>query len=122
MQRALIILTLLMILLCGCNSKEELSYKSNGVTVIKPTDNTVNGYRTEENKTVEDDFKDIESLDDIDYENRLETVYYVNTSSKKFHRPSCTSAAKINEENLYISDDRQELVESDYSPCGRCKP
>ncbi len=49
--------------------------------------------------------------------------YVLNTNSKKFHLPSCSQADKIKDENksLHIGT-RDELINSDYSPCGICKP
>lgn len=49
--------------------------------------------------------------------------YVVNKDSKKFHRPSCSSAGNIKEENRWdYSGTRDELVDMGYSPCKRCKP
>lgn len=49
--------------------------------------------------------------------------YILNTSSKKFHYPSCPSVKTIsdsNKESFYGT--RQELIDAGYSPCGVCKP
>ncbi|MBR3692467.1 MAG: DNA/RNA non-specific endonuclease [Clostridia bacterium] len=53
-----------------------------------------------------------------------ETVRYIlNTSSKKFHLPSCAGAASIKAENRENSaDTRQTLIDRGYDPCGTCKP
>lgn len=49
--------------------------------------------------------------------------YVLNTSSKKFHLPSCASAGKIKDTNkAYSSDDPEDLVARGYEPCGQCKP
>ena len=49
--------------------------------------------------------------------------YIVNTHSKKFHYPYCSSADDISAQNrLETSDSRQTLIDKGYSPCGRCKP
>lgn len=49
--------------------------------------------------------------------------YVLNNSTKKFHYPSCSSAAKIKEENKgYFEGTREELINDGYSPCGICKP
>ncbi len=51
------------------------------------------------------------------------TTYIVNTNSKKFHYPSCSSADDISAENRWeTKDTRDSLVSQGYSPCGRCKP
>lgn len=49
--------------------------------------------------------------------------YIVNTSSRKFHLPSCSAVSKIKQENkkAYIGY-RDNLVKNGYEPCGQCKP
>ena len=49
--------------------------------------------------------------------------YILNTGTMKFHRPDCSNAATIKEENRqdYIGS-RDELLFENYSPCGHCKP
>ena len=50
-------------------------------------------------------------------------TYILNTSSKKYHLPSCHSARKIKEGNKKeFSGSRQEVLELNYQPCGICKP
>ena len=49
--------------------------------------------------------------------------YILNTSSKKFHLPDCSSAAGISEGNREeYTGDRQDLIDQGYAPCGVCKP
>lgn len=49
--------------------------------------------------------------------------YVLNTSSHKFHLPSCGSANSIKEKNkAYSSDNPEDLVAQGYEPCGQCKP
>ena len=49
-------------------------------------------------------------------------LYYANTKSKKFHKDTCTAAQKISNENLYITENREELTSAGYEPCKRCLP
>ena len=50
-------------------------------------------------------------------------TYILNTSSKKFHLPSCHSARKIKEGNKKeFSESHQEVLELNYQPCGIYKP
>lgn len=51
------------------------------------------------------------------------TTYILNTNTKKFHYPSCSSADDIKATNkdTYVGT-RQELIDRGYSPCGRCDP
>ena len=50
-------------------------------------------------------------------------TYVLNTNSKKFHNPDCSSVSKISENNKQVFEGtREELIEDGYSPCGICKP
>lgn len=50
-------------------------------------------------------------------------TYILNTSSMKFHSPSCPSAEKIDPQNREESSQgREDLISAGYSPCGSCKP
>lgn len=52
-----------------------------------------------------------------------EQVYILNTSSKKFHLPSCGSVKNMKAENkAEFTGTREELTEMGYQPCGNCKP
>lgn len=52
-----------------------------------------------------------------------ETVYVLNKSSKKFHKPDCGSVDAIAQRNKEtVNTDRQELINSGYSPCKNCNP
>ena len=55
---------------------------------------------------------------------RQETQEYIlNTNTKKFHRPSCSSIASMKEENRQeFAGTREELKAQGYEPCGNCKP
>lgn len=49
--------------------------------------------------------------------------YVLNTNSKKFHYPSCSSADDIKASNRKdVVATREELIEQGYDPCGRCHP
>lgn len=51
------------------------------------------------------------------------TTYVLNTSTMKFHSPSCRDVGKINAENRqdYMGT-RDEVIAKGYSPCGHCHP
>ena len=57
-------------------------------------------------------------------ENIIEEKYYIlNTASKKFHRPDCSNAQNISEDNKETTEKRrEELLAEGYSPCGKCQP
>lgn len=51
------------------------------------------------------------------------TEYILNTSTKKFHYPTCKSVKTIKQENVGVFSGRREmLLEQGYNPCGNCKP
>lgn len=49
--------------------------------------------------------------------------YVLNTNTRKFHYPSCSSAKQTKESNkAYFTGTRDEVIQKGYSPCGRCFP
>lgn len=50
-------------------------------------------------------------------------TYILNTGSMKFHKPSCSSVSKMNDNNKeeYVGN-AVDLKNKGYSPCGICKP
>lgn len=60
-----------------------------------------------------------------DNESQQETTasYVLNTSSRKFHYPSCRSVKKISPNNYSTSSSsRDDLISRGYDPCGICHP
>ena len=52
-----------------------------------------------------------------------EADYVLNTSSKKFHRPDCSSVDSMSEKNRKeYHGTREELIAQGYEPCGSCNP
>lgn len=50
-------------------------------------------------------------------------TYVLNTKSRKFHLPSCSSAGSIkpaNREDVRLT--REEIIRKGYAPCKRCNP
>lgn len=51
------------------------------------------------------------------------TTYILNTNSKKFHYPSCSSVDQMSEKNRQeFTGTRDEVIAMGYDPCGRCHP
>ena len=51
------------------------------------------------------------------------TEYVLNTNSKKFHLPSCSSADQMSPKNREdVEDTRENLIAKGYDPCKRCNP
>ena len=49
--------------------------------------------------------------------------YILNTNTKKFHYPTCSSVKDMKEKNKQeFFGTRDEAISNGYSPCGRCKP
>ena len=49
--------------------------------------------------------------------------YILNTNTKKFHYPTCSSVNDMKEKNKQeFFGTRDEAIAQGYSPCGRCKP
>lgn len=50
-------------------------------------------------------------------------TYILNTNSKKFHYPDCSSVDQMNESNKQeFFGTRDEAIAMGYDPCGRCNP
>ena len=51
------------------------------------------------------------------------TDYILNTNTKKFHYPSCSSVKRMSEKNKgYFTGTRDEVIAKGYDPCGNCNP
>ncbi|MGN1413861.1 MAG: DNA/RNA non-specific endonuclease [Anaerovoracaceae bacterium] len=52
-----------------------------------------------------------------------EYTYVLNTNTKKFHYPTCSSVSQMAEKNKKsVTASRDEIITDGYSPCGNCKP
>ncbi|HBM97616.1 TPA: hypothetical protein DD394_09135 [bacterium UBP9_UBA11836] len=50
-------------------------------------------------------------------------IYVLNNSTHKFHRPGCSSAARISSRNREeYTGSRSSLISDGYSPCKKCNP
>ena len=50
-------------------------------------------------------------------------AYILNTNSKKFHYPSCSSVDDMSEKNKRpAAEDRSTIIAQGYTPCKRCNP
>lgn len=50
-------------------------------------------------------------------------TYVLNTNTKKFHVPGCSSIKDIKDKNKReVECTREELIAQGYDPCGRCHP
>lgn len=73
----------------------------------------------ENNNFKKEQFEDEISKDSSGTE--IEESYVVNTNTKKFHLPTCSSVNDMAEKNKLIYEGTlQELIDQGYSPCQRC--
>lgn len=50
-------------------------------------------------------------------------TYVINTNTRRFHLPDCSSVNEMKAKNRQNSSaTREALIEQGYTPCGRCKP
>ena len=53
----------------------------------------------------------------------IEQHYILNTNSKKFHYPDCSSVDDMSKKNKQdYAGTREDLINQGYDPCGRCNP
>ena len=53
----------------------------------------------------------------------VEAAYILNTNTKKFHLPGCSSVSQMNESNKQTySGNRDALLSQGYDPCKKCNP
>lgn len=51
------------------------------------------------------------------------STYVLNTSTKKFHYPTCRDVAKMSAKNKEtVTKTRASIIADGYSPCGHCHP
>ncbi len=51
------------------------------------------------------------------------TDYVLNTNTKKFHYPNCSSVKQMSEKNkAFYTGTRDEVIAKGYDPCGNCHP
>lgn len=56
-------------------------------------------------------------------QSQVESVYILNTNTKKIHLPTCSSVKKIKEENKEeYTGNINDLLSNGYSACKKCNP
>ncbi|MDE7478029.1 MAG: MBL fold metallo-hydrolase, partial [Lachnospiraceae bacterium] len=61
-----------------------------------------------------------ESAQTPDSADAHEVTYVLNTKTKKFHKPSCSSLPTTNRKDS--SESRASIVAQGYEPCKKCNP
>ena len=114
MRKLALLLTLLTLILCGCQSADP----ADGIEFFTLNDDiwapvTSSGAAEVPEAEITTDA----STDDVTCD------YVLNTSSKKFHDPACSSVAKIKDSNRgQFTGERAELLSRGYEPCKICNP
>ena len=55
--------------------------------------------------------------------NQAEMSYVLNTNTKKFHYPSCSSVSQMKDKNkAYYTGSRDDVISQGYDPCKNCNP
>ena len=66
---------------------------------------------------------ELEKQEPVTGSEALQADYILNTNTKKFHHPTCSSVNDMKEKNKQeFFGTRDEAISNGYSPCGRCKP
>ncbi|MBQ8568401.1 MAG: DNA/RNA non-specific endonuclease [Oscillospiraceae bacterium] len=97
------------------NSKGKVTAKKAGTATI--TAKTENGLKATCKITVTENTSSKVST------SSSKTTYILNTNTKKFHYPSCSSVDDMKESNKKpVSCSREEVISDGYVPCKRCNP
>ena len=87
-------------------------------------------YSNGDNHLIEETFIPIATVTDIPTDERIiedpqpeSQTYILNTNTRKFHYPSCSSVDSMKEKNkLEYNGTRDEIIAQGYEPCKRCNP
>ena len=123
MQKYVLLGLLLCILLSGCGTSEEGA----GIEFYTLRDeewvelNT--GVKTSPHAITDASETAAPAETDAVVEDTEGITYILNTSSKKFHNPACSSVGKIKDSNRgEFTGERHELLARGYEPCKICNP
>ena len=118
MRNLALLLTLLALLLCGCQANDP----TDGIEFFTLHDDIWAPVTSSSVTAPPETDAPIETLADTSAD-KTDCTYVLNRSSKKFHDPACSSVGKIKEENReYFSGERADLVSRGYEPCKICNP
>ena len=123
MQKYVLLGLLLCILLSGCGTSEEdagiefYTLRDEEWVAVDTGAETVTPATTDASETA------APAETDAVVEDTAEITYILNTSSKKFHNPACSSVGKIKDSNRgEFTGERHELLARGYDPCKICNP
>lgn len=89
----------------------------------EPSTTTSNPQTTTSQETGSDAKGDSTGSSQTTESDQVTASYILNTNSKKFHYPTCSSVGQMKESNKQAyTGSRDDLIAMGYSPCGRCHP
>ena len=116
----LLILVVFVLFLCGCGESADVQIKSVDATpaVTATPEPTPEPTPTPEPAVLEPVEPTAEQVRAVE-----QKEYVLNTSSMKFHKPSCSSVEDIKSENRRdFSGARDDVINMGYQPCKKCNP
>lgn len=145
MKKLIAIIFCILTVLSGCTNRTYSHNETDDTQIVvlpdESTAATVNGYKITNNESEQtkennknsspDETKETEIKKETEENsesekpaetNKNQTEYIANSSTKKFHKSTCTYAKKIKDENKLESNDRSELISEGYEPCKKCNP
>jgi hypothetical protein len=117
MRKRVLLISLICLILCGCGrSTSEIEF----FTLIDAIWSPVTAPTEKENPQTESAAPETTFPSE---EAPVVCDYVLNTSSKKFHDPACSSVGKIKDSNRgQFTGNRDELLTRGYEPCKICNP
>ena len=74
-------------------------------------------------RSAEDDAVIDENEEEASEEEPAEITYIMNTNTKRFHKPYCSSVKDMKDKNKRETTlSREEIIRQGYKPCKRCNP
>lgn len=108
----------------NCKSVNKISEKNRQFTTESPETLVVNGYSPCGNckpYTIPESVSNIDNS--ANSAQTSATSYVLNTNTKKFHYPNCSSVSKMSAKNRRdVTDTRDSIISQGYVPCKKCNP
>ncbi len=118
-KMSLIALFLCMACLCSCTENDGME---------PPTVSVVDGYLSEREGAqttvpITDEATTEETTSAASGTDASRISYVLNTNTKKFHYPRCSSVKQMADKNRKnVTTTREEIIAMGYASCGRCNP
>ncbi len=109
-------ITVICCIVYSINSKGESSNTTNNTSYsVEPKKKIIKIENTTSTNTID--------RTDLNNEDEFECDYILNTNTKKFHYPWCSSVNNMKTYNTKeYNGARDDILDMGYSPCGKCNP